>query len=246
MNKFNFMKKKSANQEADISEKNQKASYDAIAKMKKKHIDVRTSMLSTINIWQFVALLSLFGMIGSLAGWYNLASKPKFIPYVVQMDKLKYVYPMMPAAQTVREDPRIKKHYISTFIHSTRTITPDLQLQRKMIFDSYALVNQNAPAFHKLNMQFNPENGQNPFEKSKEFLANVEIESIIPLVGDSWQVEWNEVILQRTGEELAKYRMRATITLKNADLDTGNLTEEEMRVNPLGIFVEDFSWQKLN
>lgn len=229
-----------------ISESNKNQSTIAIEKMKNRHVDLRVSMLSTISVWQFIAIVSLFGMIGSLSAWYSLASNPKYIPYVVQMDKLKYVYPMMPAAQTVRDDPRIKQHYISTFIHSTRTVTPDLQLQRKMIFDSYALVNQNAPSFFKLNMQFNPEDGKTPFEKSQEFLANVEIESIIPLVGDSWQVDWNEKILQRTGEQLTSYKMRATITLKMADLEKGNLTEEEMLVNPLGIFVEDFSWQKLN
>lgn len=234
-----FFKKRPA------SEEQLNKSKDVMSQIKNRHISQKTTMLATINMWQLIALVSLFAVVASLAGWYNLASQPKYIPYVIQMDKFNYVYPAMPAVQTVQSDPRVSQHFISTFINSTRTVTPDMQLQRKMIFDSYALVDRSSPAFYKLNMHFNPEDGKSPFAKSQEFLANVEIESIIPLVGNSWQVDWREKILQRNGDILADYKMRSTITLKAATPDS-NLTEEEIRSNPLGVYVEDYSWQKLN
>ncbi|MOA36705.1 VirB8 protein [compost metagenome] len=75
-------------------------------------------------------------------------------------------------------------------------------------------------------------------------MVSLEILSVIPQTPDTWQVDWMETTRDRQG--VAKgppVRMRALVTVYTIAA-TSQTTEEQVRNNPLGIYVRDFSWAK--
>jgi type IV secretion system protein VirB5 len=74
--------------------------------------------------------------------------------------------------------------------------------------------------------------------------GELEIVSVLPQTPDTWQVDWMETVRDRQG--VAKglpHRMRALVTVFVVHA-TARTSEEEIRNNPLGIHVRDYSWSK--
>jgi type IV secretion system protein VirB5 len=74
--------------------------------------------------------------------------------------------------------------------------------------------------------------------------VSIEIHSVIPQTPDTWQVDWIEIVNDRQGILQGEpFRMRALVTVYTIP-STPQTTEEQVRMNPLGIYVRDFSWSK--
>jgi type IV secretion system protein VirB5 len=74
--------------------------------------------------------------------------------------------------------------------------------------------------------------------------VSIEIHSVIPQTPDTWQVDWIEIVNDRQGILQGEpLRMRALVTVYTIP-STPQTTEEQVRMNPLGIYVRDFSWSK--
>jgi len=57
-------------------------------------------------------------------------------------------------------------------------------------------------------------------------------------------VDWIEIVNDRQGILQGEpFRMRALVTVYTIP-STPQTTEEQVRMNPLGIYVRDFSWSK--
>ena len=74
---------------------------------------------------------------------------------------------------------------------------------------------------------------------------DVEIKTVIPQTPDTWQVEWIETTRDRQGIPQAKPAIwRALVTVYLAEI-TPQVTDEELRKNPLSLYVRDFSWARV-
>jgi type IV secretion system protein VirB5 len=74
--------------------------------------------------------------------------------------------------------------------------------------------------------------------------VNIEIETTLQQTGETWQVDWIETTRDRQGvPKSPPQRWRALVTVYMVET-TPETTEEQMRDNPLGIHVRDFSWSK--
>jgi type IV secretion system protein VirB5 len=94
-----------------------------------------------------------------------------------------------------------------------------------------------------MNEWLNGNPNANPFKRAETEMVSVEIKSVMPQTDSTWQVDWVETVRDRKGVTVSDpIRMRALVTVYVAP----PTTEEQMRKNPLGIFVRDFSWTKLS
>ena len=83
-----------------------------------------------------------------------------------------------------------------------------------------------------------------PFRRAAKETVSTEIVSVIPQTPDTWQVDWIETVRDRQGILKGQpYRMRALVTVYTVPA-TPQTTEEQVRNNPLGIYVRDFSWSR--
>lgn len=191
----------------------------------------------------FAAMTLLSVILG--AGLINETSKHKVVPYVVEIDKLggtAYAGPASESNASFANDQRIIKAMLHDFINESRTVTPDISVGKKNIFKLYAKLNSGDPAFAKMN-EFMRSKDTNPFNRAKTTMVNVEITSILSQDDKIYQVEWDEYERTRQGVLENKIHMKAIISIYS--VDTSKFSEEQLRANPIGLYIQNFSWTKI-
>ena len=203
------------------------------------------SVVSSRQTWQVVGILSLLIALAGVGGVIHIGSQSKFIPYVVQVDKMGQTIAAGPVTAADKADPRIVHATVADFITSARMVTPDVALQRKAVFKVYSVLSPNDPATAKMNEWLNGNADASPFKRAAKEMVSIEITSVIPQSPDTWQVDWTETTRDRQGALKGQpVPMRALVTVYTAE-PTSQTTDEQLRNNPMGIYVRDYSWSRL-
>lgn len=199
---------------------------------------------SSRQAWQLLGVLSLLVALAAVGGMVHVASQSRFVPYVVEVDKLGQPVAVAPAQQAAAADQRVVRAAVASFVGDARLVTPDIALQRKAVYRLYSMLAANDPATAKANEWLNGTDESSPLKRAARETVSTEIISALPQTGDTWQVDWTETVRDRQGVLKAPpFRMRALLTVYTVAA-TSQTTEEQLRNNPLGIYVRDFSWAK--
>lgn len=202
------------------------------------------SVVTAKQAWQMVGLISLLIALVAVGGAIYLGKQSKFIPYVVKVDKLGEAVAAGPAPVAQQADPRVVQASVAAWIRNARTVSPDVAIERRAIFSIYALIGPKDPAAQKMNDWLNGSEDSNPFVRATKVMVDVEVHSVLPQTPETWEVDWTETTRDRKGAMVGKpVTMRALVTVYFVP-PTVDTTDEKMRMNPLGIYVRDFSWAK--
>lgn len=202
------------------------------------------ALVSSRQAWQLLGLMSLLIVLAAVGGLVHIGSQSKFVPYVVQVDKLGQPLAIAPAGRAAAADPRVVHAAVASFISDLRLVTPDVALQRKAVFRAYAMLSPDDAATQKANAWLNGSEASSPFKRAAQETVSTEILSVLPQTPDTWQVDWMESTHDRQGVPKGEpVRMRALVTVYSV-APTAQTTEEQLRNNPLGIYARDFSWSK--
>mgnify|MGYP006188660627 CR=1 FL=1 len=194
--------------------------------------------------WQTLGILCLLIALVAVGGMIYIGSQSKFIPYVVEVDKLGQTIAVAPVDRAKGVDPRVIHAAMANFIQSARMVTPDVALQRKAILTAYSMLFANDPATAKMNEFLNGRPEINPFKRAEKETVSTEIVSVIEQTPQTWQVDWMETVRDRQGfVKVPPYRMRALVSMYVTE-PAPDISEEQIRNNPLGIYVSDFAWSK--
>ncbi|MGF6710870.1 type IV secretory pathway TrbF-like protein [Luteibacter sp. W1I16] len=202
------------------------------------------SLIASRTLWQAVALISLLIAFAAVGGVVYIGSQSKFVPYVVEVNKLGEAMAVAPASQADKVDQRIVRAATAEFIVNARTVTPDIAMQRRAIFKIYALMKSGSAATRKMTAFLNGSPETNPFKRAEKQTVNVEVVSAIPQTASTWQVDWLETQRTRKGEIMGKpYRMRALLNVGSNAMPP-DASDDQIRLNPMGIYISDYSWSK--
>jgi len=196
------------------------------------------------QMWQLLGILALLIALAGVGGMIHIGSQSKFIPVVVTLDKLGTAVMAGRADKAEPADLRVVRSSVAAFVADMRTVTPDIALQRKAIFRAYSMLSKKDSATAKANEWLNGTPESSPLKRAATEMVSVEIASVLPQTPDTWQVDWVETTRDRQGVVKGQpVRMRALVTVYSVP-PTPQTTEDDMRNNPLGIYVRDFSWSK--
>lgn len=201
------------------------------------------SVVTAKQSWQIVGILSLMVALAGVGGIIHIGSQSKFVPYIVQVDKLGHAQAYGQATRSSTADHRVVASRVASFIADARMVTPDVKLQRDAVFRTYAVLAPNDPGTQKMNEWLNGSADSSPFARAAKETAAVEIRSVLPQTPETWQVEWVETIRDRQGVKKAEGTYRALVTVYQAETNP-NTKEEDIWMNPIRLFVRDFSWSK--
>jgi type IV secretory pathway TrbF-like protein len=206
--------------------------------------DLFAATAASRQMWQLMGLLAMLIALAGVGGLIYVASQSKFVPMVVLVDKLGQHAAVARADRADRADERVVRASVATWIADARLVTPDIALQRKAVFRVYAMLAANDPATAKTNEWLNGTENSSPFKRAAKETVSVEIETVLAQTPDTWQVDWSETTRDRQGVLKSQpQRWRALVTVYTVPA-TPETTEQQMRDNPLGIHVRDFSWSK--
>jgi len=201
---------------------------------------------SSRQTWQLIGILSLLIALTGVGGIIHIGSQSKYVPYIVEVDKLGQSVAVSPAQRANKDDIRIIKAKVAAFMADARTVTPDASLQRKSVFRVYSMLAPNDPATVKMNEWLNGDEDASPFKRAQKETVSIEIDTVIPQTPTTWQVDWVETVRDRQGIVKGKpFHMRALVTIYLVP-PTSDTSEEQVFNNPIGIYVRDYSWSKQN
>lgn len=193
------------------------------------------------KIWKMTAFISLTITAIAVIGMIWIGSLSKFVPYVIEVDKLGEAVTTKPAIQAKIVDQKIIKKQLAEFIVNLRTVTPDAQLQKDMIIKAYGLLSNNDPASLFLTGYFQEEQ-HSPFKRAITNTVHVDITSVLPRTEKTWQIAWTETIRTREGNVVEIKAMEALLTIYIHPSET----HKQFITNPMGIYVKEISWTQIN
>src|SRR6516164_1949077 len=197
------------------------------------------------HTWQLLCVVCLLTALAAVGGMAYVGSKSKFVPYVIEVDKLGQAVSVGPAQVAGPADPRVVRASLASFIASARSVTPDVTLQREAIYRVYSMLHTKDPAAQQMNEWYNGTKDSSPFVRAAKVTVTTDINSVLPISGNAWQVDWQETTRDRTGALVGQpVHMRAMLTVY---LEPVSVTGDEAAIqrNPLGIYVNTYTWQEV-
>jgi type IV secretory pathway TrbF-like protein len=187
--------------------------------------------------WRMVALLALIVAGVALTSLVLLARQSRVVPYVVKVDRLGEAVAVARADAAAQPDEVIIKAQLARWLTAVRSVYVDAAAQRTLITEAYAMINRLGTAYGALNDHMRV---HDPFERAKTETVAVQVESVLPIAGASWRVEWREEVRSRDGGRVASTQYQASVSMSfNPPTD-----EAALRLNPTGLYINSFHWAK--
>ena len=159
-----------------------------------------------------------------IAGIIHIGSQSKFVPYIVEVNKLGETVGGGEIRAGTILDQRIIRAKVASFIKTLRTVSVD-------------------PAINKANV-FYKDKATNPFELGKKINREVEIVSLLEMTSNTYQLDWKEKTFDKSGVLLYIKGYRALVTVYL--IPTAVESIEDLTKNPLGIYIKYYSISDLN
>jgi len=193
------------------------------------------SYIAQAHAWRLTALTSLAVAFVAVAGVVWIGAQNRVVPYVVQIDKLGDALAISRADIAAPIDTRLIRAGLARWIEDVRTVYLDVAAERTVVTEAYAMVNRNGAAAQQLNDWFSQ---HDPFKRAQTEMVGVSVESVLPISGNTWRVEWREDRHSRDGMTDPPAHWQATVTV-SVNPPTNDAT---ILVNPAGLYVDSFDW----
>jgi len=189
--------------------------------------------------WRMIAVVCLLITAFSVAGNMIQAAQYKVVPYIVEVDKLGKAATVNRADLATPTPQRVIQAELANVILAWRTVTADLDLQKKMV---ERLSFYMAGAGKGLIRQWYEAN--NPYERAKDGkLVQVVVKGLpLPVSNDSWRVEWTETVRGFNGALLHDPQTYEATLAVQVHPPT---TDAQVMKNPCGIYITGLSFSKV-
>lgn len=179
----------------------------------------------------FGALLLSTGLAGGLL-WQSMQSR--VVPYVVEVDRLGEAKAVAPVGEEHQpSDPQIAWH-LGKFISNVRSVSLDPVLMRNNWLSAYDFATGRGARFLSDHAR-----AARPFASVGERTVSVQVTSIVRASDRSFQVKWSETRFER-GSLVDTTRWTAILSI----LLKPPRTAEQLRKNPLGLYVDAIDWSE--
>lgn len=193
------------------------------------------SYVKAAAAWRIVGVTGMLLAVISTSYALYQSSQVKLVPYIVEVDRLGTAVNAGFPQQIEYADARVVRATLGNFMTNFRSVTPDAVVQKGYIDRTYALLRTSDPATEKINGWFR---SNSPFEKARAATVAVEVNNIVPLSNQSYQIDWTEYERDRKGKETGVRRFRAVATV----VLTPPQDEAVIRLNPIGLYIRDLDW----
>ena len=195
------------------------------------------SYIKQRDAWRVSSFVSWGITAVAVAGVVWIGAQNRVVPYVVQVDQLGASVPVGRADAATQPDARIVRAQLARWVAATRSVYLDAAAERAALTDAYAMLNRNAPAYETVNEYMR---AASPFDRARTESVAIEVASVLPLAGDTWRVEWREVVRGRDGTVVSNRPWQAAITIAL----TPPRDEATILRNPMGIYVNAVNWSE--
>lgn len=204
-----------------------------------RHENTFLRQAQQIANWRLFAFFSLG--IGAIAvgGIIYIGSQSKFIPYLVEVDKLGRTIAVraLDGSDATTDPRRLVYREMFDLIENLRTVTTDRLANDDRIDKAFTRLDGAANNYARSELK-----KARPNEIGATKSVQVKVKTALKLAGKSWQVEWAEHSFNLNGDEIGVEQWRATVQYELAPSSDPAIFQR----NPMGFTVTELNWQKVN
>ncbi len=192
------------------------------------------SSLAQAKNWRLMAFgcLSLALLMAGGLVWRSAQSL--VTPYVVEVDSAGQVRAVGEAASPYQPNDAQMAHHLARFISLVRSLSIDPVVVRQNWLEAYHYTTDRGAATLNDYARAN-----DPFTRVGKESVTVELSSVVRASDNSFQVRWNERrYVNGTAAGLERWTAVISVVLQPPR------SEEKLRRNPLGIYVNGLSWSR--
>lgn len=186
--------------------------------------------------WRVVAFSSIAAAVVAIGGLIYQSSKSQVVPYVVQVNNDGIVQAVGPAKQVNYAPGQNEiKFFLGQFISSVRSLPLDPVVAKNSWLKAYQYLRQQAA--NTLNEIAQKEQ---PFARLGQETVAVQIVNVNPMSKDTYQVRWNETTYNKDGITISTRSMTGIFSIEIQPPKD----EKTLMANPIGLYINQFSWSK--
>ncbi len=186
--------------------------------------------------WKWFAWGCLGCLIAAIAALVWALSLPKTVPLVITVSdwgEAKYVGKISSMSYSGIKVPQIAVEYqIRKFVDHAYAIPTDSAILKRSLNDCYSSLTRDGANKFTLMLK-----DDNPLQRFGQVIRTVEVESILKLTNDSYQVDFYVTETDSGGKPKSRTRMRGVLTVAFLEPEP-----DEQKVNPLGIYFSNFDF----
>ncbi|EJF76237.1 conjugal transfer protein [Bartonella alsatica] len=187
------------------------------------------------NNWR----LATFGMIiitaMSVGAFIWKVNEQTIVPYIVQTNSVGEVTHLSKANIAAKPNAIHIRAALRNWLIGARTVYVDMRAEESLVNQTYSMTLPQSPAYSML-VEYHKQN--DPYSRAANETVEVQVNAIVPVSDDTWQIEWTEKKRARTGIIIDTKLWQATATIILAT----PRTEQQIMLNPIGLYVKQFAW----
>lgn len=191
--------------------------------------------IKSAHQWRLAAIGSIAVALVAVGGMVSLSMQQKVVPYAVELNGHSEVVRVVRADVMARPTTNQVRASLRSWVIGARTVYVDRRAQQNLLDATYAMTMPDSPAFQTLS-NYHREN--NPYERTVRETAEITVNAIVPVSGETWQVEWTEIVKQRSGKVVDQKAWQGSFTISISP----PTDDRQIMINPLGIYVKQFAW----
>jgi len=196
------------------------------------------------KMWMLVGIIALMVLVIIGIGYVKQVSEGKYIPYIVEVDKVGESVSYKPAERISSVDQRIVEATLGRFIYCFRTVSIDKRTLKVNIDELYSLLNQKDPAYNKITQHFGKAEND-PYKRAVTSVTSIDITNIMKMPSGEWILKWNENVFTRKGKLQPAKSGHYQAIVNTIIVPSSINNEKDMNLlNPIGIYIRDISWQQ--
>jgi type IV secretion system protein TrbF len=196
------------------------------------------TVVTNAKHWRLAFFAVLFTTLALTGGILYAMTRSLVEPVVITVDKTTGVTNVVGKATEHTYTPQQAEiaYFLSHVVRLLRTVPLDPVVVRAQWNEAYHFMRQSAAS--KLNDWARQPDSL--LSKVGQETVTLQLQSVLPIAADSYELRWSQSSYQREGALKESSTWTATFTLEFE----APSTEEQIAVNPLGIFVKDFEWHR--
>lgn len=193
----------------------------------------------TQNRFKIMAYISLTGFLLSIGALIYALNMPRTVPVLITMSdwgEAKYVGEINRMSYQGIKVPEIAIEYqLRKFVNNFYSIPGDPDILKQNLIDCYScLTSETADKLSSMLKEDNPLKNYGSVRKT------VEIESILNLSKNSYQVDFIVKTTNPRNQNIVSTRMRGVLTVALLEPDS-----EDKLLNPLGIYISSYDFKEI-
>jgi len=203
----------------------------------RRHSERYGSLVDEAKRWRLAGYVLGALLAVMVVGYVVNYRTPRVTPYVVQVDEHGFAVAIEPAERHSASESRVIVAEVADFFKTMRTVIDDAQGQAALVDATYAHVAPGSDARRALDQWYR---SHNPMADDS-LQTVVDVTRVQPLQSsDTLTVEWTETTVEHGQQGSARFSAYVTVEIREV------MTQEELIGNPLGVFVKQFSVERLD